>query len=297
MAYSTFSQVLTECQKRSRVLVTDTDYISLLGSFINQVHQDILLSRDWPFLSLTGHANLSAPVTHTGLSWTTLTPTITGLTLTASNIGDLLQLSAAPELYKVIAIPAPGTVTVGNNIILPTSTGQVAVRIPASYAAPVNFRMPSVVETFLQSYGIEYVGPRQYLHLASRFAVGNPRNWTIVYDSVVPTPAPAIPLPRFAFYPFPDRNMTYDFMYFPLIADIALPTDLILIPDGYREAVIFGALRRFYSEVLDSEQSAAIAKAEEDKVMSRFLGDYGFFDDKIMLSVKGRKSYGRRRVH
>ena len=282
--YATFQEAQTAVNTRAMLDPLDPISSAIVADRVNAWHKRILGEESWPFMQEYGTIVTQGPVTGPGtVSGEFLSNQVqgTGTTFISSMVGQWIQIGTFYDIYLITAVDvATQVLTVSPPVTMETYvspgtnfTGQNFYIFPLSYPFPADFRMPSETDNFLTNAPMKFYGERTWRRYMTYPYFDYPTIWTVLQTSTGP---------QMAFYPFALGSYSITFTYFPLIQDLVNPTDPVLIPDAYRDALINGALSDVLRDSLNNPNWQVLYK-ESVNLSDKMRYDYGFWDDSPQL--------------
>lgn len=290
---TTYSDLYTDLQNRTRVTTGVTATENQAKRYINIALQDIHLAFDYklPWAErravLRTHApystgTVSIPVGSTALTGgSTLWNTANAYSENNMRVGGKVRLSGGADLYTVTTVTNDTAAVLGSKYVGSADlSGAEYIYFEDEYALASDFLRPVDMQSFTDDHSIPLIGRNEWRRRYPRPNVsGRPKAAAILDLSFNGS---ATPVRKVVLYPYPDQVYLLPYTYISnAIAVTALgvegtalsgDTDQPTMPLRYRHAIVFHALYHWYRDKRDDARSQE-AKAEYTEIMQRIVND------------------------
>lgn len=290
---TTFSDLYTDLQNRTRVTTGITATENQAKRYINIALQDIHLAFDYklPWAERRGVLRTHAPYTTGTVSVTVGGTSLTGLTTlwnTANaysennmRVGGKVLFAGTSDIYTIATVSGDTTATITQRYVGTANlSGQSYIYFEDEYPLASDFLRPVDMQSFTDDHSIPLIGRNEYRRRYPRpNQAGRPQVASIIDLSFSGN---TTPVRKVMFHPYPDAVYMIPYTYISnavavtstgvegtaLVNDTDEPT----MPLRYRHAIVFHALYHWYRDKKDDARSQE-AKAEYVDIMQRIVND------------------------
>lgn len=288
----TYAQIETRVANHLRIPTTNTTEMTKIAALINEVYRDLCIKFDWWFLDKRTVINTyddyntgTALVGSTGVG----TQMSTGVTLSSapstgygSFAGWMFQVLGnddANAIYRVASHTAGATALVldaGYTGDYSTASGFRLYR--DTYDLPADVMKVRKVKRYGKQQPLEPIGWMEMADFKTRAGThaGPPEFWTVQEFATTGDPTSARQL---IVFPFPDDTYRLEITYKQQLNTELSSTTQPLIPDEYRQIIIYGALARGYPIFLADVERGSYFQ--------------GVFNDMLNLMTAAHREYAQ----
>lgn len=273
MAALTTSDILTRIMNELRLPGSNSVELAKVQAVLNMVYRDVLIAYDWWFLYKRGVLTTANDVTGTAL----VTNGSTGVTLSASVSTDLIRRSFVVDsdttdsgaVYR-IATHGGGTAVVLDAPFTGTTSAAVTYRVyedALSLASDVGTVLH--VSRFGYLHPMRPIGIDEMLDLKARErSVGKPDLWTMLDFQTTGDPTT---VRRLVVHPYPDDTYRLEYHYRQTYNTELSGSTQPLIPDDYRQILVYGTLSRGYPIFLNDVQRGQYYTALFEQILAKMV--------------------------
>lgn len=290
---TTFSDLYTDLQNRTRVATGITATENQAKRYINIALQDIHLAFDYklPWAERRGvlrtHAPYSTGTVSVSVGGTALTG---GSTLwnTANSyaennmrVGGKIKLAGGMDVYSIATVTNDTSATLNTRYVGSAAlSSDEYVYFEDEYALASDFLRPVDLQSFTDDASIPLIGRNEWRRRYPRANVsGRPKVASILDLSFSGS---TTPVRKVVLYPYPDNVYLIPYTYISNAVAVtsagvegttlSSDTDEPTMPLRYRHAIVFHALYHWYRDKRDDARSQE-AKAEYVDIMQRIVND------------------------
>ena len=282
MAALTYTDIQTRCANSLRIPTSNTTEMTKLAAVINEVYRDIGAKYpNWWWLRKRSIINTVADIITGTVNVTNDSTSITFTTgPTASAVGRSFIVTGntldSGAVYRVSAHTAGATTaTLDAAYTGGTDTAAGYQLYTDSYSLPTDLKDPIFVKRFGFLQPLQIIDPEQMQTIKQYdVSTGKPQVASILDFATTGDPTTAR---RMIIHPYPDEIYRLELEYNQSLNTELSSTTQPLIPDDYRQILVYGALARGYPIFLDDLQ--------------RGLYFQSLFNDVLNLMVAVQRKY------
>ena len=284
----TYTNIETRVMNQLRIPTSNTIEQTKVQNLINEVYRDLWIKNDFWFLIKRGVVNTVAKYTTGTANVANLSTAVTLSSAPAVGLGSFVgyvffvlgDTGDNNAVYRISAHTAgSANVTLDANFTGTTNTAASYRIYQDTYSLPTDVGKVIKVKRYGKDFPVAAIGPAEMADFkTSDMREGKPDIFTVLDFSTTGDPTTARQL---VVHPYPDKTYRLELTYKQQLNTELSGTTQPLIPDEYRQILIYGALARGYPIFLsDSER-----------------GKYfeGLFNDMLNLMTAAHREYAQDR--
>jgi hypothetical protein len=281
-----FADISTRVMNNLRLPVTNLTEQTKVNALINEVYRDLWLKHDWWFLVKFKAINTSPVISSGTVDVTQNSTTITFSTAPqqySANVSILNYVLTIPAqandpsaVYRIAAHTSGATTaTLDTAYTDVTATGLAFNVYQDKYALPVDCGKVLGVTRYGEYHPMQRIGVEVMQQMKQADVTENRPQMYTVYDFV--TSGDPTTQRWLWIHPYPDKPYRMDVYYKQQLNTEASCTDEVMVPDEYRQLLIYGTLARGYPIF------------HKDLERGKFF--QALFNDLLALAVAQHKEY------
>lgn len=263
---STFEDCWQTVLNRAGLSTNAATYVLEAQTAVNQAYLTILSYRKWAFLRNTVQFETTPFITGGVVTGTAGQNTVNGVGVNWTGVSPNWSFVGTSDqtIYTITSVnTATGTLTLANPLTADINSTSYWL-FPLTYPCPANCDTPVNDNLFIpQRRTLRYIEEWDMRRRLTNPVFGEPDHWSAFFNG---TGSPTI-----VFYPIPDQVYSWTFPYSMVIPSLVNSTDLIVIPEPYRMAIVELALAVIYSDVLNM-LDMSMAAEKRGKALVQQLG-------------------------
>ena len=303
MASLTYANIETRCINQLRISSTHTAEVTKVQALINETYRDLYVMMDWWWLRKRTVINTLADITTGTVSVTKDSTTVTFSSAPAVDLDRYVLLipgdsGDSQAVYRISAHTAASATATLDAAFTGTTNATAGYKLYRdAYSLPTDCGKVLKVRRFGFQEPIDLMDPNDLFDLKEYDqSVGKPQ-WASVYDFATtgdPTTARQLIV-----HPYPDDTYRLEVMYKQALNTELSSSTQPLIPDDFRQILVYGTLATGYPIFLNDAERGQFFTSKFDNLLTRMMlaqrerGDespYIVMDDRYRSRVtRGRR--------